>query len=259
MKRVIKLFSIITLLILSSGCVKYDFSVNVGKDKSVAFEYVLAIDVSKSENINEEIISKDDESKYREKGYNVTEYNEGNYKGIKLSKKFNNIDEISYVYDIKEYILGSDEDNNFVDFFKVDKNVYKNMYFIDLKFSSEESTNSLSKDYDIGDISEYLEGSFSITVPYNYYKNNATSVSNDGHTLTWDLTKLNGENIELEFEIYNILPIAISIFLALCIIIIIIKSILSLFIKSDKEVAMEHEEVNLNVEETLNGPVNMSI
>ena len=94
---------------------------------------------------------------------------------------------------------------------------------------TEEDTNNSLEDFDYSALMSGIEVSMKVKLPYKALSNNATTVENDGTSLTWDLMKFEGEEIKFEFEIYNtkniiILSGAIILFIIIIIFIIIKKS-----------------------------------
>lgn len=94
---------------------------------------------------------------------------------------------------------------------------------------TEEDTNNSLEDFDYSALMSGIEVSMKVKLPYKALSNNATTVENDGTSLTWDLMKFEGEEIKFEFEIYNtkniiILSGAIILFVIIIIFIIIKKS-----------------------------------
>ena len=78
------------MLILSSGCVKYNVTMDIKKDKSMDFNMIAAFDESLAENGEMNITEAKDEVKNQY--CSVSDYNESNMKGINVSCKFPNID-----------------------------------------------------------------------------------------------------------------------------------------------------------------------
>ena len=121
-------------------------------------------------------------------GFKKEKYRDGEYYGYKYSKKISNIDDISS--DTVNFKL--DEFTNISD-----KTVFVkkgNTYKTNLVLSSEEQSEE-TQGYDIG-----IDMLFVITLPDKPISHNATSVSEDGKTLTWNLLKESSKNIEFEFS-----------------------------------------------------------
>ena len=87
-----KLLIILILVILISGCVKYDLQMQVNTDKS--FNFVL-IDAMLNEYAGMETQDQTTSDEYKAKGFEVENYSDNEYTGLKLTKKYNSIDEVS--------------------------------------------------------------------------------------------------------------------------------------------------------------------
>ena len=92
----IKYIVLLTIMIVLSGCVRYDSTMDIKINKSMNFSMIMALDKTMtsmmgSENPFEEI----DKSEAEKYGFKVSSFEEGNMKGIKLEKKIKNIDKAS--------------------------------------------------------------------------------------------------------------------------------------------------------------------
>ena len=240
MKRIRSLVIILGVTLLLTGCVKYDLNMNIKKDKSMDFNITYAIDTSYFG--EEDAFSEQQIEKFKEKGFEVSEYSEGTMKGYTVTMKVDNIDKLSSP-DAKEYSLTSIEDSDQKSMFKVEKGFLKDKYTAKFVFDSSKSSlkNSYNKSEDLDEIEDdtaddttldekdndltiddtvesddldidedyskmmsYMDLSFSVTLPYKAISNNATTVNNDGKELVWNLSSdQNSKNIEFEFELYK--------------------------------------------------------
>lgn len=135
-----------------------------------------------------------------EKGYKVEEYTEetenGTLTGVKVSKTFDNIDDITKETEKKIDFVTFFEEEGFDDsqiFTKSGSN-YKGMFTFDFSQDAEEGM-------DFSQYDSYFDIQYKITLPSKVISSNATNVSEDGKTLTWDLSygKLNEVNFEFSF------------------------------------------------------------
>ena len=94
MKKTMKLLSLLAVVVLMSGCVKYDIGMEIGKDKSVNVAIISAIDSTLMG--NEQTVDEDEIKALEDKGFTATKYEDDNWNGYTLTKKYKNIDEISY-------------------------------------------------------------------------------------------------------------------------------------------------------------------
>lgn len=124
MKR-FKYLILLSIILCSCSCVKYETNVTIDSDKSVNFEINLgyAINSNNRLDINE---LKDTVSPL---GFFVDSYHDNNYTGYRLSKKYKNINDISKKNAQKSNlanILKGDLDEKSL--FKVKKGFFKNTY-----------------------------------------------------------------------------------------------------------------------------------
>lgn len=260
MKKLCKFFIVMFSVIVMTGCVKFNASMDIKKDKSMDFTIIYAFDTTYFG--DEELLDDSDKEELEDNGFSVSDYVDGSMKGFTISKNIKNIDDVSSIEDT-EYslsgIIDSQDENKYL--FKVKKGLFKNTYVANLNFdSSDSSLNDSSdvEDYDysiedddtLNDESEYdIEGydtfadetaydiedqydfsgmmdsmdlSFNVTLSYASISNNATTVSDDGKTLKWELTTNDISSMEFEFELYNMTNIYICIGLTILIIIIIV-------------------------------------
>ena len=108
MKKFSKLLLLSIMVLGLSGCLKYNVSMSIASDKSMDFEMIAAMNMSMLKSLGEgssssssttESFDKSDYKEYEKAGYKVEEYNEkkddAEYEGVKISKKFANIDDVS--------------------------------------------------------------------------------------------------------------------------------------------------------------------
>ena len=262
MKKYFKLIVVIGCLFLVTGCVKYNATMDIKKDKSMDFSMIYAVDTSIFG--NEDILEEKDRKELEDSGFTISEYNEGNMKGYTIKMNISNIDQISSNEEIV-YNLTNITDNNNKDekIFTIKKGLLKNTYKANLKFDSADSNlngnnttteedtknNDITTEWDTEDSSidwdtesdsgnwdaltnsaSNLDLSFKVNLPYSAIKTNATQTSNDNKELTWSLTSNEVSNIEFEFSLYN----TINIIVITVIILILIVAIIIFFINNKK-------------------------
>ena len=243
--KTFKLLLIALMLILSSGCVKYNVTMDIKKDKSMDFNMIAAFDESFDENGEMNITEAKDEVKNQY--CSVSDYNESNMKGINVSCKFPNIDELSSETTVKEADFESIMDDKDSKLFTLKKGFFKNTYTFKLDSSSssdllgdkededsydyreeddsdyddydydsdlyDDSDGSDNTDFDMSALSS-MDLKFEVKLPYKAISSNATSKEDNEKHLTWDLMKMaqseDGNNVvELTFALYNTSNIAI--------------------------------------------------
>ena len=158
-------------------------------------------------------------SSMKNQGFTVQEYQDETYMGYVMSKNIKNIDD--FVGDNPDLSISDYDDFNNKKMFKKEGNVYKGK----ILFNKSETTTEIET-YDIE-----LDYKFILTLPNKAISSNATSVSDDGETLTWDLANTNIDAIEFEFEFPSFLTMlknnmfvvaGIAIFVVLIIVILIV-------------------------------------
>ena len=240
--RKFKYILLLTSLLLSTGCVKYNASMDIKKDKSMDFSIIYALDTTYFEDT--EVLDSSDKLELEQLGFTITDYNNGSMLGYTLNKSINNIDDVSKAdsvnYDLSG-LLTNKEDSNYI--FKIKKGIIKNTYTAKFKFDSDESnlnnleegnttneedTDSLDmSDMDLSSFTSNLDLSFNVSLPYSAISNNATTVNNDNKNLTWNLTSFQEDYIEFEFDLYNMTNIYIGISIIGLILLLIVFYILN--------------------------------
>jgi len=243
-KKIFYILILISIVITTTGCLKFNTTMNIKKDKSLEFSVIYAIDTAYAG--EEELLSSQQKSELEKKGFQVQKYEEGSMRGFTAKRNIKNIDAISSnsadTYDLSS-LVDTKEDNKYL--FKVKKGLFKNKYKAKFKIDSSNNTldNSGNSDstieYDtntidnseLPDLSNLanmnMDLSFNITLPYPAKMNNATNSKNNNKELNWNLTSNMSDNIEFEFELYNLTTIYItlgSITLIIILIILINKS-----------------------------------
>lgn len=233
-----KVLIIILSALLVTGCVQVNGSIEIKKDKSMDLVMIEAINSSLAG--DQDIMKAEDKSELEKSGYKVEEYTNGSNKGYKISKHYDNIDDISSV-DEKEVDLSSTEDQMH---FTVKKGFLKNTYKAKIKFDIKNDIDEAIKNGDTSlDDSNYDEGedltlddesgmndttgddedfdldpslitgnmdlSFEVKLPYKVINTNATTKDDDGKTLKWNLTSSDVDSISFEFFLYNMTNICI--------------------------------------------------
>lgn len=228
MKKILSLCSVILVL---CGCgMKAEYNMNIKSDKSMDFAVIIAyddelidamisMDESKEEYTEEEgwqMLEDSMESENSPENYGFTKerYNEGEYHGFKYVKTISNIDNIS------------SEQANFKleEFEKISESILfvksGNKYKANFELSSEEQENN-SQGADIG-----IEMIFTVTLPREPISHNAATVSEDGKTLTWNLTEKGVQNIEFEFSFTDNTMLYIGVAASLVLVVTIVSIII---------------------------------
>jgi hypothetical protein len=288
MKRGKYLIVLCLFAIISTGCVKFNTSMDIKKDKSMDFSIVYALD--KTVFGSEDVLKEDSFEEVKKNGFDVTKYQEGNYEGFTLKKNIKNIDEVSTESDTEYDLSGMMDDGGSKYLFKVEKGFLRNTYTAVLKFDANESglnnpdtRNSYGAntddDLDLGDtelefpdeedddfsfdsssldnldlssLTSTMDLSFSVRLPYGSISDNATK-KEDGK-LVWNLSASNVQTIEFKFAIYNMSVIYMCAGVLL-IIIAIIGSLLSQSKKNNNGIPVMANDTQVQVNNDTNNTV----
>ena len=266
MKKVWSLLLVCGLTFLLTGCVKFNANMDIKKDKSMDFSIIYAFDTSvfgeqemlkdeDKKNLEKQGFTVKDYSQNTMKGFSISR----NIKNIDFISS-----DKSTKYDLSG-LLENKSKNNYI--FEVKKGLLKNTYKAKLEFDASDSdlnnstgsgtlndslgetddedfdvedddattdddtdstvgSNSMD-DLDLSKMNANMDLSFNVKLPYPAKSSNATTKNNDGKELAWNLSSNNGENIEFEFELYNMtniyIGVGIVVLLIIALVIFIIK------------------------------------
>lgn len=208
MKRC-KLFIIaLSLMLLVSGCSNVNTTMKINKDKSMNLSYIISLDKNYLGNKTfNDLFSSKSINNLENNGYSVTDYEDDNNFGYKISTNVKDIDTISSSEDLKINLLSllySNVQDELYIFKRTDgvlKNQYEANFSIDLSEALQENPNILTNMV----TTPVLSYSFSLELPSEVITSNATSISADKKTLTWQFDNIynNHSNITFTFEAYN--------------------------------------------------------
>ncbi len=206
-KKFLYVTTLIALLLFTSGCVKFNGSIEIKKDKSMDFSLIYAFDKSLYDN-NDNMITEENKKKIEDSGFKLEDYSDDKFKGIKISREIANIDKVSSKDDITFNLNDLDNlDSNNIHLFKIKKGFFKNTYSADIKlntsdtdFSSLIPNGSSAEDESFDDI---LETDDTDTIDFEVNKNNDYKLLN--LTKQNDLSALESlsslNNMDLSFEV----------------------------------------------------------
>ena len=257
--KILSVLSLGIMLLTLTGCVKFNATMDIKKDKSMDYSIIYAFD--KNFFGEDQVLSDEDKSKLEKKGFTISDYSDDNMKGFTISKSFSNIDEISSSVDTVYNISGLLDDTSSDTYvFKVDKGFFKNTYHANFNFDAsdseidseiesndegsiiddeiyydnEEDTYSEENEESSMDFSEFtnsltnnMDLKFRVNLPYSAKNSNATNTNNDNKELSWNLSSNELQNIEFEFELYNMKNIYIFSGILVLILIIILLSVIN--------------------------------
>ena len=206
--------------ILLTGCSSYDMSMSINRNKSM--DLSINIVSTSSEEINKYIDTL--KEKYESNDFKVEEFTRDNNYGIRITKHYDNIDNNSFAertdkFDLL-YLYNNDYDKSIeTKIFNVDKGFASNRYaanfFVDLTNIDIDLSNT--------------KVTFTVNLPKGSVSNNASTLSEDGNTLTWNITNKGRTDIEFVFEVgsYDTIYFIVAIFIAIFLVFSIISAILS--------------------------------
>ena len=208
MKRC-KLFIIaLSLMLLVSGCSNVNTTMKINKDKSMNLSYIISLDKNYLGNKTfNDLFSSKSINNLENNGYSVTDYEDDNNFGYKISTNVKDIDTISSSEDLKINLLSllySNVQDELYIFKRTDgvlKNQYEANFSVDLSEALQENPNILTNIV----TTPVLSYSFSLELPSEVITSNATNISADKKTLTWQFDNIynNHSNITFTFEAYN--------------------------------------------------------
>lgn len=208
MKRC-KLFIIaLSLMLLVSGCSNVNTTMKINKDKSMNLSYIISLDKNYLGNKTfNDLFSSKSINNLENNGYSVTDYEDDNNFGYKISTNVKDIDNISSSEDLKINLLSllySNVQDELYIFKRTDgvlKNQYEANFSVDLSEALQENPNILTNMV----TTPVLSYSFSLELPSEVITSNATNISADKKTLTWQFDNIynNHSNITFTFEAYN--------------------------------------------------------
>ncbi len=281
MKKTVKYLILFFIFVFClTGCVKFNSTMTINKDKSMDYTIIYAFDTSVFG--DQSLLTDENKKQLQDKGFKIEDYNENSLKGFTVSKKISNIDYVSDTKNIDYDLSGvlSNKDNT-SKIFKVKKGFLKNTYTAKFKFDSSESdlnssdlnesatessnevtedvTNNITADTqnsestesldDLSKMSSSMDLSFNVNLPYSAKSSNATKKENDNKKLTWSLAYGNDpQNIEFSFELYNMNNIFILAGVGGLLLIILVVIIVVLSIGKNKKKPI----IDLNTNDNIN-------
>lgn len=196
------------LVIILCGCSTISTNMEVSKDKSMNITYVITLDKEYLGNKTfNELFSSKNINCLRNNGYTVTDYEDEDNFGYKVSASIKDIDTISQTDNIKINLydlLYSDIQNELYIFSRTEK-VLKNQYTADFYVNLTDAIANNSSTLTDMVVPPKVSYEFTLHLPEKSLSNNATNVSKDGKTLTWQFDNITSgtNNINFSFELYN--------------------------------------------------------
>ena len=145
MKKIVSFIMVMFLTLSLTGCVKYNVNMDINSDKSMELSYIIAVDPTLMGTDTDSGLTDEQLEEYRELGFEVTNYNDGDMRGYKLIRKIENIDDISTSekssFDIAKFSNGEEKY-----LFNIKKGLLKNKY--STKLVADTSDTGVDSDID---------------------------------------------------------------------------------------------------------------
>lgn len=234
MKKVLSLIAVMAILLVAlTGCVSVNYEVTLNKDGTADVAYIYGFEKEMLEQLgaSAEDMTSDMKANAETSNYQIEAYSDDKVEGFKAKKHIENLSELSLEDAFGSENVKDSEENQIKIEKKGLKTVYSQNASIDLS-GMDESTESMV-------IIKYI-----IKLPVKVGENNASEVSEDGKTLTWNLKA--GETNEISFEaesnyLTTIIMISIAILLVIIILIVVFLNKGKKNKKSDELVDKEEE------------------
>ena len=213
----IKVLLIMIMMLFITGCYNYDMEMKINDDKSMDFTLINTIDTSKFDNNDSGEVTTGSAAlstanaefeKYNRNltstGYNVEKYsdpNNSNITGMKITKRFNNIDYISKEGEPTRVNLSKigeeDYDDSFL--FTVKKGLVYNTYTATFVFGNEDANSS--ENAQIKNYESQMNVTYRVSLPVPAFSSNSNVINDDGKTLSWTLKPSEVNIVEYSFKI----------------------------------------------------------
>lgn len=186
MKKSFKILCLMLVVFMMTGCMKFQTNMTINKDKSMNYSLTYAIANSLVEQASGEASFGNESLKELEKqGFKSEDYSDGSMTGVKLSKNFDNIDEISNEKEVNfnlEAIMNGSEQT---DMFTVKKGFFKNTYTLKIENNtSNEVQNGMNSVADSNEVNG-LENQTTDTntdTTQDTVPNESSNITNDDST-----------------------------------------------------------------------------
>jgi hypothetical protein len=233
MKKILKrlnvfLVSAIAIFCLT-GCVRFNTTINVKSNGKVDVSMLYAAMDMSDYGYDTEALTDEQKQEYLDDGWDVVDYNQDGFSGFMISKNDVTADELASSLNSTQSELG---ESGSLSFTKQGHN-----YVLDWQVFDKEEGEQISAYKSYFTMSGgYMK--LTVTLPVKPTSSNATSVSNDGKTLEWDLLNLGpDQNIHVEFSLLNMgLIIGICVVAAIVVLGIILALVLAQKKKKDRQI-----------------------
>ena len=202
-RKVLTLLSVLAVMFLMTACtVMEDFDITITKDGTVYEGITMALDnktidemIASNEENAEENKTYSEEERWtfieeafedseltNKEGFTAERFESGEFKGKTFTGKIGNIADLSTEKEIEEFNVAAIEEGAKIFTLK------DGVYTFKSPINSEAEQASTETEELPNDLTDALIVSLSMTLPYPAIENNATFVSDDKLTYTWDMT-----------------------------------------------------------------------
>ena len=221
MKRFRTVFLSMMCIFCLTGCMRFNTTITVKNNGKLDVSMMYAMMDMNDYGYDADSLTDDQIQDFENKGWEVEEYNQDGFKGFIVSKKDVTAKELAAsMENTQSEISGDTSSINFT------RHGIK--YVLDWKVFDNDEGEQLAAYKNFFTMSGgYMK--MTVNLPVKPSASNATSVSNDGKTLEWDLLNLGpDQSIHLEFMLINIWLIiglcAIAFVIVACIVLAIVLS-----------------------------------
>ncbi len=286
MNKLKKLIGIILCALLITGCeLKYEGQVEITSDGKMDMSIIMAYDRELISTLiymeeNDDLLGSEDEddmsdipeasiTKIRtyleenkpeeQDGVEISRYERNGYYGYQMTYEINNIDDVSSKEKVDSSLFGD---------FNIQENTNNNNNEKKMMFQKEDDT--YYANYKLNDTSDSSNGmsanlsrinlslKYTVTLPTKPIEHNADTVSEDGKTLTWNISSLNEDrdSIKYSFKLKDVVVGAktdglntemIMLIAGIVIIVIIIVVVLILFARNNKKLDKSLEALDQTI------------
>lgn len=219
MKKTIGLIIILIIMLITlTGCAEVNYELEINNDGTGKISCLYGISKEELGDKAEllQAVAMSMKEKIEENGYTVEMYEDDKVSGFKGSKILNDITtefSVEEVFEVFEnfgekYVEDTEENR-----IKIETNLFKTVY--------------LQKAVvDLSEIGTEINMEYSLKLPVKTKTNNATKISEDGKTLTWEIKTGEINNIEFVAEEINIMPIVVIVVAIVAAIVIVVTVII---------------------------------
>jgi hypothetical protein len=198
---------------------RYNVTITVKPDGKMDISMLIAVMKTEYMGDTGAGLTEEQKQQFLEKGFEAEEYNKDNYYGFYLTKKDITPEEVAESVDNSQDSVQAGSMKGF----KFTKEGLK--YIIDWEMNSGSGEGSgTGEKTDVSTYANYFKAyngyvTLTINLPVKPVKSNATTVSNNGKTLEWDLLAMgNNGSIHLEFMLINIWLIVLIVVAAIVVV-----------------------------------------